>query len=263
MKLELLFQTAQGTPKPTKLLFVHGICTGAWVWEKTFLPYFSQAGFDCYAVSLRGHAGSEGHEELKKWRLADYAKDIQTVSKTIQAPLIAIGHSLGGAVVQHWLHTGGQAKAAALLASVPPWGLATSAWRLAMTAPTLYWELNKLNTAGPQAVDADKMRHALFSNNISAEDYQLFTRRVQGESPVVGMEIQGFPPFAPMPWQVPPMFVLGGEKDQLIPADEVCLTASYYRTEARIIPNLSHSVMLDTHWEQGAKALLAWLNTVA
>ena len=32
---------------------------GAWCWRENFMPYFSAAGYDCYAVSLRGQGGSE------------------------------------------------------------------------------------------------------------------------------------------------------------------------------------------------------------
>lgn len=215
MKLELRFKKAKGTAKSEKLLFLHGICVGAWIWEKNFFPYFSEAGYDCYALSLRGHAGSEGHEGINIWRLSDYTEDFHTIAATIDEPLIVIGHSLGGAVVQDWIRTGGKAKAAALLASVPPWGLAPSAWRMALTAPDLYGELIKLNTIGPHAADADIMRRSLFSDTVTTEEFQQFMEQTQRESPVVGMELQGLRPFAPLPWSAPPMFVLGGQEDKL------------------------------------------------
>lgn len=259
MKLELRFRKAKGTPRPEKLLFLHGICVGAWIWEKHFFPYFSEAGFDCYALSLRGHAGSEGHEGINCWRLSDYTDDLHTIADEIEEPLIVIGHSLGGAVVQDWIRTGGKAKAAALLASVPPWGLAPSAWRMALTAPDLYRELIKLNTIGPNAANADVMRRSLFSDAVTADEFQQFMEQTQGESPIVGMELQGIRPFAPMPWAAPPMFVLGGQDDKLIPTDEVWRTAAYYGTRAAIIPHLSHSVMVDTHWRNGAEALHEWI----
>lgn len=87
--------------------------------------------------------------------------------------------------------------------------------------------------------------------------------RAHGESPIVGMELQGLRPFAPLPWAAPPMFVLGGADDRLIPADEVQRTAAYYGTNATIIPQLSHSVMADTHWRSAAKALHGWLDNLA
>lgn len=259
MNLELRFKKAAGAAKPEKLLFVHGICVGAWIWEQNFFPYFSEAGFDCYALSLRGHAGSDGHENLNCWKLADYTDDLHTIVEKIEGPLIVIGHSLGGAVVQDFIRTGGQAQAVALLASVPPWGLAPSAWHMALTAPDLYQELIKLNTIGPHAVDENIMRRSLFSNAVTTNEYRQFMEKTQGESSVVGIELQGLRPFAPLPWRTPPMFVLGGQNDQLIPVDEVWRTAAYYGTRATIIPNLSHSVMVDAHWRSGADVLHKWI----
>ena len=54
---------AAPTPRPP-LLFVHGSYHGAWCWRERFLPYFAAAGWDCYAVSLRGQGGSD-REGLK------------------------------------------------------------------------------------------------------------------------------------------------------------------------------------------------------
>ncbi|MBK7417265.1 MAG: alpha/beta fold hydrolase [Dechloromonas sp.] len=50
---------ARKTGQPT-LLFVHGAFAGAWMWTETFMPVLAEAGYPCYAVSLRGHGGSDG-----------------------------------------------------------------------------------------------------------------------------------------------------------------------------------------------------------
>lgn len=263
MKLEVRSRKAKGSANPMKLVFVHGICVGAWIWEKHFFPYFSEAGFDCYALSLRGHAGSDGHEQLSQWRLADYTDDLHSITADISEPLVVIGHSLGGAVVQDWIRTGGNARGAALLASAPPWGLAPSALRMACTAPDLYRELATLSMRGIAATDADIMRRGLFSDTVTADDFRKFMEQAHDESPLVGMELQGMRPFAPAPWAAPPMFVLGGQDDRLIPPDEVWRTGAYYGTHATIIPHLSHTVMVDTHWQDAAHALREWLDGLA
>ena len=62
MKLELLHLSPR-KDKKTKaknILFVHGICVGAWVWEDHFLPYFANEGYNSWALSLRGHGLSDG-----------------------------------------------------------------------------------------------------------------------------------------------------------------------------------------------------------
>ena len=37
-----------------KMLFAHGTHAGSWYWAN-FMRHFSEAGFDCHAMNLRGH----------------------------------------------------------------------------------------------------------------------------------------------------------------------------------------------------------------
>lgn len=259
VQLEIIARRPKHPRRGPRLLFVHGICVGAWVWDEHFLPFFAEAGFEAHALSLRGHGGSGGHDRLRSWRLGDYADDLREAARRIDGPLVAIGHSLGGAVVQDWLRTGGVAVGAALLASVPPWGLAASAWRMALTSPALFREVAAMSLHGAAAADPEIMRRGLFSDDLPADTYARFVLRVQDESPVVGAELQGWRPFAPLPWRMPPTLVLGGAADRFVPPDEVWRTAAYYGTQPVVVPRLAHVMMLERRWEAAARALLAWL----
>lgn len=95
------------------LVLVHGICHGAWCWDN-FITFFAGQGYQCYAVSLRGHAGSEGREQLSQFRLSDYVDDVKAAIKTAQEDMekhphlegvkpFLLGHSMGGAVVQQYI----------------------------------------------------------------------------------------------------------------------------------------------------------------
>jgi pimeloyl-ACP methyl ester carboxylesterase len=261
MELELITRRpAKPRPDSPRLLLVHGICVGAWVWEEHVIPWFADAGFEVHALSLRGHGGSYGRERLNDWRLADYTDDLRTtIARLGDAPLVVVGHSLGGAVVQDWIRSGGHAAGVALLASVPPWGLAYSAWQMMLSSPDLFHQLARLRFAEPHTLDPDIMRRHLFSDELPDADYARFARRVQGESRHVGIELQGWRPFAPMPWQAPPMFVLGGEEDRFIRSDAVRGTATYYGVTPHLVPRLAHALMLDPHWEDAARPLLDWI----
>lgn len=252
----------EGAPR---LLLLHGICVGAWVWEEHFMPYLADAGFEVHALSLRGHGGSEGRERLNDWRLADYTEDLRRSAASLSdAPLVVIGHSLGGAVLQDWLRTGGtrgsgKLAGAALLASVPPWGLAYSAWQMMLSAPDLFQQLLRLNGGSASGLDPAIMRRNLFSSDLPDATYARFIGRVHGESRHVGVELQGWRPFAPAPWQAPPMFVLGGLADRFIGADAVRGTATYYGVLPTLVPRLAHALMLEPRWEDAAQPLLDWL----
>ena len=259
--LEIIKRRPRGKAHGPKLLFVHGISVGGWVWEEHFLPFFAEAGFESYAISLRGHGNSKGHENLANYTLRDYTEDLSEAANSIGGPLVVIGHSLGGAVVQHWLQQGGEAVGTALLASVPPWGLAVSSMRMALTNPRLYHALAVSSTSGIDAADATVLRQGLFSPDVSKKAYADFMARAQDESMLVGLELNGLTSFAPTPGKRP-MFVLGAADDKLIPVDEVWRTAAYYGTSPTIAPNLAHAVMLDTYWKNAATPLLQWIETL-
>ncbi|MFP4097644.1 MAG: alpha/beta hydrolase [Alphaproteobacteria bacterium] len=271
MQLEIIsrkpqeFSLPSGGKKVTrpKLVFVHGICVGGWIWEKYFLPYFARHGYEAYALSLRGHAKSEGKARTFFWTLADFADDLEQVVSSFKEPVVVVGHSMGGAVVQEWLRTGNsvhKAKGAALLASVPPWGLGYSNMRMAMLHPRVYLEISRMLVTGTSHINEQIMRKALFSKTVSRIIHKEFWRRIENESLVASAEVQGLRPFAPLPWFVKtPMFVGGAADDRFIPASEVYRTASYYGVEAVVVDDLSHSVMFDTNWENMAEPLLSWI----
>lgn len=268
-KLEILVhKPARPRPDAPRLLLVHGICVGAWVWEEHFMPYLADAGFEVHALSLRGHGGSEGRERLDSWRLHDYTEDLrQTAAALNDAPLAVIGHSLGGAVLQDWLRTGGLAggkvAGAALLASVPPWGLAYSAWQMMLSSPDLFQQMLRLNGSSAAGLDPAVMRRNLFSDDLPDAAYARFISRVHGESRHVGVELQGWRPFAPAPWQAPPMFVLGGEADRFIGVNAVRGTAAYYGVLPTLVPRLAHALMLEPRWEDAAQPLCNWLERLS
>jgi len=260
MKLEILHTAPKGNRKNKHILFVHGICVGGWVWQKNFMPYFADAGYDTWAVSLRGHGNSEGREDLNYASLLDYVDDLHEAIQQIGSDdLIVVGHSMGGAVVQRWMREGGEAKGVCLMASVPPWGLSVAAFHMLFNSPQLYREIFTMSWVGIDRVKGSVLRNALFSDDISDADFAQFMSKASDESVRVGCQLQGFVPIAPMMTDIP-VFVMGGEKDKFIPKYDVRNTAIYYGTRALIVPTLSHAMMLETSWKDAADPLLDWVN---
>lgn len=262
MALEVLHAQGSGKPRRVDILLVHGIFVGAWVWEAHFLPYLAAAGYDVHAVSLRGHGGSDGRERLHGLSLADYTADLNESAAALTRPVVAVGHSMGGAVVQNAIRTGADFAGAALMASVPPGGLMSANIAMMWSEPRLWRELSAMLASGPKSVDLGVLRAGLFSDRIDERTFERFAVRVGRESAVIGFELQGMRPFAPMPWQAPPMLVLGGSDDRFIREADLWATASWYGVKPTILPGMSHSVMLDPDWKAAADALLEWLETV-
>ncbi|CAA7619897.1 alpha/beta hydrolase [Magnetospirillum sp. SS-4] len=263
MNLELLScRPSAPTPatRPT-ILFVHGSYCGAWVWAEHFMPFFAEAGFPSLAVSLRGHGDSEGR--FNSATLDDYVADVHAAMDHVDGNCILIGHSLGGLVVQHCLAAGPAAGvgAAVLLSSVPPSGLASSALHLSLFSPDVYMQLGILQSIGPSAVKSEVIRRALFSDATPAEAVAHLMPRFQQESHAICVElINPARPRLPHPSNRPPILVLGGDRDVLVPGFALFETAAYFGADLEIMADAPHGLMLDAAWwRPAADKTLAWL----
>ncbi|GJN27868.1 hypothetical protein PR202_gb15924 [Eleusine coracana subsp. coracana] len=49
------------------LVFVHGSFHAAWCWAEHWLPFFSRAGFPCYALSLRAQVVAHSLAQGVRW----------------------------------------------------------------------------------------------------------------------------------------------------------------------------------------------------
>ena len=53
--------------------------------------------------------------------------------------------------------------------------------------------------------------------------------------------------------------VLGGERDEFIPATDVMLTGVYYGVTPSIVRGCAHAIMLERSWETAADLVCEWL----
>lgn len=254
--LEVLSHAPTSPARATPLLFVHGAYAGAWCWAENFLPYFGEAGYASYAVSLRGHGGSRGREALDTLSIDDYVRDVREVAAALPQAPVLIGHSMGGLVVQKYLEHAA-APAAVLMASVPPHGLMTSALGLAFSNPGLMRDLNRLLGGGQVALDT--LREAMFAQPVSSQRLHGYYLLMQPEShrAIWDMTLFNLPLIHRM--HRPPLLILGAEHDHLIPAAQVAMTARTYGVDAEIFPGFGHGMMLERDWRMVADHMRLWL----
>jgi len=258
--LEVLARMPAGDAKGTPLLFVHGAFTGAWCWEEHFLPFFADAGYASYAVSLSGHGGSRGRERLDHISIADYVADVAEVAARLPVPPVLIGHSMGGFVVQKYLESH-PAAGAVLMCSVPPQGLMSAAMGVMFSRPGLFQALNNMMQGGVVALDS--LRDALFAQPVAVDDLTRFYRASQPESHRAIWDMSLFDLPKPARMKDVPFLVLGAEHDHLMPASTAEMTARSYGVEAVIFPGLGHGLMLERDWRKVAQRILDWLPEVA
>src|ERR1700739_4503066 len=113
--LELVHSPGRVDAGRPPLLFVHGLGHGAWSWHN-WLEAAAAAGYQAYALSFRGHGGSEG--SVAGARLRDYVADtVRAAASIAHGDCAVVGDPLGGLVTQHALPTI-KPVAAVLLASI-------------------------------------------------------------------------------------------------------------------------------------------------
>lgn len=258
MTLEVLHKPPTGAVAGPPLLFIHGSYCAAWIWETHFLPFFAGLGFDCHALSLRGHGGSDGAVEWAS--LADYVADVAQVAASLDRPPVLIGHSMGGLVAQHVVANGSPACGMALLASTPPSGLGASSLHMMAHAPDVLFQLGLLQSLGPDMVSPNVMHRALFSDHTDPNHVVWMMNHLQKESTRISAEL--LMPARPWPpkGEPVPVLVVGGDADKFLPVSAFNETAKHWQGELHVLAGAPHGLMADSHYWQPTAALVEdWL----
>jgi pimeloyl-ACP methyl ester carboxylesterase len=257
MKLEILHHPPQQARGKPPLLFVHGVCHGAWCWEEKFLPYFANKGWDAYAVSLRGHAGSEGREQLDTFGLQDYVDDVFAAAAQIGARPVVIGHSMGGGITQLALRRAPEKlMGAVLFASMPPGYLRPGDEPLMPLTAAGMLATQKLLQQEMLSID-EILSLPFFDERISREQAQRYGELLQTESMQARADIQKMNTAAgPAPL---PLLVMGSRHDSIFGEAAVRRTAAHYEVEAVVVGEGCHDLMLDPAWQTSAAVVLDWL----
>ncbi|SCF41005.1 alpha/beta hydrolase [Micromonospora mirobrigensis] len=236
-------QLEQGRPP---LLFVPGFGHGAWAFAEHWLEHAAGRGFPAYALSLRGHGGSEPAPEAT---LRAYAHDVVQVAAELPRRAVLVGHGAGALVVGHALARY-PARAAVLVAPVlGGWSTLGAALRRnpAGTLPAAFGgglRLTPRQLFSRELPDADARRYADRLGRAGRRAQWALLNPDQPEA-AVGR---------------PPVLVLGSPDDQVVPLSALNRAARRYDSAPLLFPGMGHDLMLDARWREPIDALLDWLD---
>ncbi|MFG1488837.1 alpha/beta hydrolase [Oceanospirillum sp. HFRX-1_2] len=258
-RLELVYRLAK-QKDAVPVLFVHGIFSGAWIWEEHYLDWFANHGYHAYAVSLRGHGRSSSPDPTGQYSLKDYAQDLEDAIRTIEQnhkqPPLLVGHSMGGMVVQRFLtqHVG---RGAVLLCSIPPQGMMPLSIQSLWCNPFTTLEMTQTYMMPEQATSAQLQRY-MFSGPVDQKQLDKWLQYMVPESQRLIWDMSWND--LPNPFEVAktPIAVVGAKQDQLVPQLTVTLTAATYGCKVHWVDS-GHGVMLDHNWQDGAATVAATL----
>jgi pimeloyl-ACP methyl ester carboxylesterase len=255
MNLELLSHLPEVASNRPNLLFVHGAFHGAWCWEDHYLPWFAEQGWAAHALSLRGHAGSEGEDRLQEFTLQDYAEDVASVIARIGGPVVLIGPSMGGVVSELAFHASPDVAGLVFFAASPLKPATSVVLRVLRERPVT---LLLAQLTGDMARMRTAMISSFFSPDISEAELAVHVSRLNLESRRAVGGTFGRKPLYREEGDARPVLVVGGQDDWSIPLPLHDDLAARYDAPVRICPG-THDLMLDPQWQASAIAIRDWL----
>ncbi len=249
-RLEIISRLPSKPRRGPPIVFVHGAWHAAWCWEENFLDYFASKGFATYAVSLRGHGGSEGRSRVRFARIRDYVDDLASVVASLESPPVLIGHSMGGFVVQKYLERAA-VPMAVLMASVPPTGAFPMMRRTMRDQPLDMLRANLMFSMKPLISNMQRAHAALFSPSMPRNQVAKYHARLQEET-VVGFFDYLFRDLVKTDKIKTPMVVIGGRSDKTVLPSEIKATARAYGVEPTFFDDTAHDMMLEARWRNVA-----------
>lgn len=241
-----------GRARPRSVLFVHGMWGGTW-YLRNYLYAAAQAGWDAWAVDLRGHGDSAAPGGLGRVSLLDYVADVRRCVDQL-GEVVLVGHSMGGLIAQKVAEGGGVA-AAVFVTSAPPRGIAALHW------PVLSRMARYLPAMLADRPFSASRRHAdfLFLNGLAPEQRDWAFPRFGPESGRAAREL-ALGGLAVQPTAVRcPTLVVGAEHDRITPAALERRIAARYRAEYQEAAGHAHMLMLEDGWERPFKEILTWM----
>ncbi|XP_057831393.1 uncharacterized protein LOC131042099 [Cryptomeria japonica] len=284
LKMEVIMQRGvkENNDRKSPIVFVHGSFHAAWCWAVHWLPFFSEAGHDCHAISLLGQGESDVPLGSVAGTLQTHARDIAHFIKyEVGVPPILVGHSFGGLIVQFYLsyininrsfkEFGGLEEpypnlaAAVLVCSVPPTGNSGLVWRYLLSKPLAAFKVTLSLAAKAFATSVSLCRETFFSRDIPDLQVERYQELLKSSSVVPLFDLRKLNaslPVPPPPKGAPPILVMGAADDFIVDAQGLMETAKFFNVAPVIVEGIAHDMMLDTSWKRGSGVLLSWLGSI-
>jgi pimeloyl-ACP methyl ester carboxylesterase len=235
------------------LLLVHGMHGGSW-YLRSYLEGAAAAGWDSWAVNLRGHWGSRPVPDLGRVSVRDYVQDVRDCLAAL-GPSVVLGHSMGGLVAQKIAEEGG-ARAAIFLTSAPPRGIVVLSWAVLRRM----WRHVGVVVGNRPFTPSPETAAALIANRLPPETAERLYPRLVPESGRAAREL-AFGAIAVDQGRVRcPTLVVGSEHDVITPARVQRKIAAKYGATYLEATGHAHMLMLEDGWERPLEAILGWMD---
>lgn len=243
--LEVLARTVDTDRAP--LLFLPGLGHGAWCYAEHWQQAAADRGYSSYAMSLRGHGGSGGRNDLGRTTVRDYLHDVLQVITTLPQPPVLVAHSLGTLVAQRVLQRY-PARAGVLLTPIAAGGIPSTVVHGMRSKPLDFTRAVLGGTLRLRAED-------LFAQ-LPEDQARSYVTRLGKESRWAQYAMLRPERLGPID---SPVMVVGAELDSLVAAGDVRRCAAALGVDPVWVPG-GHDVMLDGSWQTVLDTVLDWVD---
>jgi pimeloyl-ACP methyl ester carboxylesterase len=246
------------------IVMVHGAFVGGWSFEDFRRP-FEDAGRRVFAPDLRGHAAHQPAEAVIGVSMADYARDLAALCRTLDAPPVIVGHSMGGLVALLAAQIV-RPQALVLLAPSPPWGLV--GWNLEEAVTAFGAQLANLLSNGAVEPSRELMRRYSLPRMSRADAAPILARMRPESARAVGETLNWWlDPFMTTSLRAGalgvPSLVISGADDLVHPPASGRLVAERIGAAFECVPGMSHWLLSEPGWESVAELALEFIGDEA
>jgi hypothetical protein len=242
---------------PPAVVLVHGAWHGPWVWDG-WRARLTERGYDSVAVTLPGHA-TPGRRARIWNRVRDYVDATEAAVDAAGGPVVLVGHSMGGYVVQRLLERRHPSVlGAVLVASVPLCGTRGMVGRCLRDEPLT--TLRALALADPYVLvgSVERTRRAFFTPATASSTVAGTFERLQNESALAALTMLVRTP-RPRRSAGVPVMVLAAEHDAVFTSAEQEAMARAHGVDATVIAGAGHDLMVDQQADEGIDAIIGWI----
>lgn len=251
----------------TRIVFIHGMFVTPKCWDG-WMERFQMAGYSCQAPPWPGRDATV--DELRK-RHPDATLGQLTLSKivdaydalirSLDAPPVLIGHSMGGLIVQLLIARGLGARGVAI-DSAPPKGVVSAKWSFLKSNWPVISPFVKQEE--PFLMNLEQFAYSFAHTLPAAEQQRVYTQQVVPESRLVGRAALTPAAYIDFAKAHAPLLFLAGELDHIIPPSLNRANVGKYKhkesiTAFREFAGRTHYIIGQEGWTEVADFVKQWI----
>jgi pimeloyl-ACP methyl ester carboxylesterase len=229
------------------LILVHGGTQGSWIWEG-IAPALAERKWYCSCLNWFGHNGSDAlaPSEALERSIVDVTRELRVVADRLEGDPILVAHSMGGLAALAYASRN-PVRALALITPVVPKEYGGAEVPLPVDSSAMWFA-------------APEMLRQIFWDMVDDEQSERYLSLCVPESPRAVTEATRWTVDVDVSNITAPAYVLGAERDMVVPHEYVRSLARGMGAEYELLPGQGHGVPLNPIWESVAARISGWLD---